>query len=609
MAFWVVSAGSALLLAALAVLLWFRRPAPPLWPLVFLCQGIALLWVLGDLWASHADSLHEKQIALSVLWTASLTLPALWWETVRRYVLWHGLGGAWLRSRWATLPLWIGGLAWIFAVSNPWHGQFMTPVIGARNDWLWGAKLVSYVYYVIVVGSIALCAWAARTHSAPQVRSKMAVLGGALLAPLATELLHVYVPGGPREDKIAIGLGVASVLVIYGITRTRLFNLIPVGLNEIIRRDPSGVLLLDRGGRMLVWNPAAEKLLESILLEPDMALLEVLGRQLRDARTGELLEDRDDLHWILTDPERGPEQALFRYAGGGGERWLRISATPIPSRRKRIAAVCLRIEDATREERAAQGRRDRERIRQRTRESENGGIALMASGVAHDFNEVLGTVAHRSRMALDDAARGLPVRRHLKAIDNAVEVAAGLTEQLQAYAHGSSFEREPVDLSRLVAESRDLLDDCLPRSVMLRCELASRLPRVHGDPTQLRQVLLNLVTNAGEAIGKGREGVVGIRTFSLELDEERAGIEPGRYVLLEVTDTGIGLDESERTRIFEPFYSTKAKGRGLGLAVVARIVESHRGAITVMCLRGSGATFQVWLPASANGVAAQKLAL
>ncbi len=590
------------------VLLWLRRPPPPLWPIVFLCQGFALLWVLADLWASHASSMSEKQIALSLLFTGSLVLPPLWWETARRYVLWHGLGGRRLRSGWARLPLWIGVTAWTFAVTNPWHGQLMTPMIGARNDWHWGAELLSYVYYGMVLATFALCAWAARRHSGPQVRSKMALLGGAVLAPLATELIHVYGPLAPREDKIAVGLGVASVVVIYGITRNRLFNLIPVGLHEIIQRDPSGVLLLDRGGHLLLWNPAAEKLLESVLLEPDMPLLRVLARQLRDASSGEPVEGEAELTRILSTPDPASEPQLFRYAGGGGERSLRLSVTPIPTRQERIAAVCLRIEDATRDERAAQDRRSRRDVPRRTQASDDG-LALVASGVARDFNNVLGTVAGRARMALDDSARGLPVRRHLKAITKAVEIAAGLTEQLQAYAHGSTFEREPLDLSQLVAESRDLLDDCLPSSVLLRCELAARLPSVHGDPTQLRQVLINLVTNAGEAIGEGREGVVGIRTFALDLDETRRQIEPGRYVLLEVSDTGIGLEESERDRIFEAYYSTKAAGRGLGLAVVYRIVESHRGAITVMCLRGSGATFQVWLPASANGVAHARLAV
>jgi len=110
-AFLILSAVSGLLLVAIAILLWVRRPPAPLWPIAFACQVFALLWVGGDLWATHAHTPDEKQLALFVLFSGSLLLPAAWWTTARRYVVSHGLGRAWMRSRWARLPVWFAAAA------------------------------------------------------------------------------------------------------------------------------------------------------------------------------------------------------------------------------------------------------------------------------------------------------------------------------------------------------------------------------------------------------------------------------------------------------------------------------------------------------------------
>jgi signal transduction histidine kinase len=455
--------------------------------------------------------------------------------------------------------------------------------------WNWG----------LVASAFALCVWAAWRHGTREVRTKMAVLAGATLAPLLLNVAHFTVPGFPRQDASVLALGLSSATVIYGIFRVRLFNLLPVGLHEILRRDPNGVLLLDRGGRLQFWNPAAEKLLEALLLEPDMRLFDVLATRLAAENGGPRLRGAHELNAALTaEAECRP---VFRYIGWSGERWLRLTLAPIPGRSGRAVATCLRVEDATDEERAARERLDRRERALREESAES--LALMTGGIAHDFNNLLIGIDGRARVALEDISRGLAVRRHLRAILKTATLAHELTAQLLSFAGRSKVERGPVDLSALVRNMRELLVDSLPAAARLQCELEVDLPTVIGDPTQFRQVLMNLVGNAGEAIGKAR-GRVLVRTSRIQLDERRlrrevldVGLDTGEYVLLEVIDDGCGMDQETAQQVFDPFFTTKKEGHGLGLALVARIAETHGGAVTLETRLGGSTCFRLWLPA------------
>jgi signal transduction histidine kinase len=567
---------------------------------------LALLWVAGDLWATNARTLLEKQVALAVLFTGSVLLPVTWYETVRRYLVWLGVGRTWLTRRVALVPLWVGAAGWLFSVTNAWHGQLLVPRLNARNGYLWGIYAVSYATYASALATTAMCLWTARVPSSADVRRKIRVLGAATVLPLLLHIVHLHVSGTrPPLDITAAGIGLSSAAVIYGIRRRRLFNLLPVGLGEILWRDPDGMLLLDRGGRLLQWNPAAEKLLDGLLLEPDLSLLHVLARRLEDPRTGERLRSSSALSQALTEnaDEGGfPARPVLRYVGGGGERWLRLSVVPIPSRWGRIGAACLRVEDVSGDARAArerQGREERER-----RGEKQASLALMAGGVAHDFNHLLAVIDGRARYALEDLGRGLPVRRHLHGILEAAELARGLTAQLVTYAGRAVVKRSPLCLSRLVEEALGAMGGLLSARAELRTDLARDLPPVAADAAQLRQVLVNLVKNASEAIGD-EEGVVLLRTAALRCSAAelaRLGLadrlEPGPHVLLEVIDSGCGMSAEESLRAFDAFYSSKGSGRGLGLAVVLGIVQSHGGAVALETRRGWGTTCRVWLPAA-----------
>ena len=227
-------------------------------------------------------------------------------------------------------------------------------------------------------------------------------------------------------------------------------------------------------------------------------------------------------------------------------------------------------------------------------------IGLLAGGVAHDFNNLLTVIIGNADFVL----RQHPSMVEIQQIMSASERAAQLTRQLLAYAGKGQFVARTFDLSDLVSNRAQLLSASIPQGVELVFHLSEQELPLKADPSQIEQILVDLVINAGEAIPPETSGRIEIATsaceVALETVREHApefDARPGRFVCLEVTDNGSGMDEATLTRIFDPFFSTKFTGRGLGLAGVQGIVRSFRGFIEVHSSRGIGSTFRVFLPA------------
>lgn len=248
---------------------------------------------------------------------------------------------------------------------------------------------------------------------------------------------------------------------------------------------------------------------------------------------------------------------------------------------------------------------ERKRLEEEIRQAQKlESIGVLAGGVAHDFNNLLIGVLGNASLALDALSPAHPSRAFVADVVRAAESAAHLTRQLLAYAGKGQFFLQPVDLSDLAGELTSLIQTSIPRSVHLRFELAKHLPSVDGDPGQLQQIIMNLVINGAEAIGEGKSGSVLLVTGVQDVDETYIRstlapdeIRPGKYVFLEVQDTGCGMDQDTLAKIFDPFFTTKFSGRGLGLAAVLGIVRGHKGAIKVYSTPGKGTTFKVLLPA------------
>jgi PAS domain S-box-containing protein len=232
-------------------------------------------------------------------------------------------------------------------------------------------------------------------------------------------------------------------------------------------------------------------------------------------------------------------------------------------------------------------------------------LGVLAGGIAHDFNNLLVGMLGHAGLALSEVPAGSPVHERLVQLQTAAQRAAELTNQMLTYAGKGRFNIQPADISGIVEEMVDLLRTAVGKNARLHLDIARNLPLFEGDTGQVRQVIMNLITNASDAIGAaaGRIDVsTGLMTASREyLAHACVGsdLPEGDFVFAEVRDSGCGMDAATLERIFDPFFTTKFTGRGLGLAAALGIVRSHRGAIRIWSAPGQGTTFRVLLPASA----------
>jgi len=231
-------------------------------------------------------------------------------------------------------------------------------------------------------------------------------------------------------------------------------------------------------------------------------------------------------------------------------------------------------------------------------------LGVLAGGIAHDFNNILTAIIGNADLALMRVAPESPAVDNLRRIEQAASRAADLAKQMLAYSGKGKFVVKQLDLNSLLEEMLQMLQVSISKKAELRLNLTRPLPAVEADATQMRQIIMNLVINASEALGD-RSGVIAITTGCTECDDSglknvwlAEKLADGLYVWLEISDSGCGMDPETCSKIFDPFFSTKFTGRGLGMAAVLGIVRGHRGAIKVDSEAGRGTTFKILLPAS-----------
>jgi len=357
-------------------------------------------------------------------------------------------------------------------------------------------------------------------------------------------------------------------------------------LVNMATRDGTMVFLNGAGCRMLGIDPGDVEQVNIMQVIPDhltelvtTELLPALLRgdswkgelQYRNLETGQLT----DVHCVtypVPDPETG--ELLF------------------------LANVSM---DMTEQKRAERERRDLEAQVRHIQKLES--LGVLAGGIAHDFNNLLTGILGNVELALMDLPATSPARASLVGIEGAAVRAADLCRQMLAYSGRGRFVIEVLDLSEIVMEMTHMLEVSISKKVRLTYNPMNNVPPVEADATQLRQIILNLITNASEAIGGG-SGEISLAVGVMECDRSYLSgafidevLPAGTYSYLEVTDTGSGMDEETIAKIFDPFFSTKFTGRGLGLSAVLGIIRGHRGAIKVDSEPGSGTRFRVLLPA------------
>jgi signal transduction histidine kinase/CheY-like chemotaxis protein len=288
-----------------------------------------------------------------------------------------------------------------------------------------------------------------------------------------------------------------------------------------------------------------------------------------------------------------------------GPLLFQVTYNPIVDGRGRVTAVIGAAMDITDRQKAEAARLEMERRLLHAQKLES--IGLLAGGVAHDFNNLLLAVLGNLELALDDLPAGSPVRTSVQHALDAARRGADLTRQMLAYSGRGHFVIDDIDLNRVVEENAHMLRAATSKHVTLDVRLDPAVPPVRADAGQVQQVIMNLITNASEAIGE-RPGVITVTTGATYCDAEyleRSRLDerpaPGLFAWIEVSDTGCGMDTETLARLFEPFFTTKFAGRGLGMSAVLGIVRGHGGAILVTSEPGHGTTIRVLFPASIRG--------
>lgn len=230
-------------------------------------------------------------------------------------------------------------------------------------------------------------------------------------------------------------------------------------------------------------------------------------------------------------------------------------------------------------------------------------LGVLAGGIAHDFNNLLMVILGNVSVTITDISQVSPIRGSLVEIEKAAFRAADLCKQMLAYSGKGRLVIEVIDLSELVQEMTHMLEVTISKKVVMRYNYFPNLKSIRGDATQIRQVVLNLVINASEAIGQN-SGVISVSTGILECEDKYLkdsylddALPGGEYVFLEISDTGCGMKREVIDKLFDPFFTTKFTGRGLGLAAALGIIRGHKGAIKVYSEEGRGTTFKILFPA------------
>ena len=344
--------------------------------------------------------------------------------------------------------------------------------------------------------------------------------------------------------------------------------------------------------------------LEGRLLQVNQALCHTLGYTeselctmcFQDITYPEDLPSHLALHQQLVEGNTSHYQLEKRYIRKNGtlvDTFLRVGLLQNPDENPRHI-VCQLVDISER-------KKNEESLRQ-TQKVES--LGVLSGGIAHDFNNLLTSILAQSSFALDYLSPSEKAHANIEKVVKAAQQATGLTRQLLAYSGHGQFENKPIDINQVVRDNVSLLDVAVASNAHLVMDLADQLPLIEGDASQIQQLVMNLIMNAAESISSENGTITILTELSTFTSPEKlhlplsTSLAAGTYVTLRVKDTGGGMDTETLSKIFDPFYTTKPSGRGLGLATVLGIVRSHGGGLQVNSVVDQGTCFCVFFPTS-----------
>ena len=353
-------------------------------------------------------------------------------------------------------------------------------------------------------------------------------------------------------------------------------------LASVIQSSPLAIYTLDPRSTVLTWNRAAEALY-------GWQAAELIGRPL--PTIGHDVEDHGRLRDRVLRGEslRGVEVTRRRKDGTSVN--ISLSVAPLHDAAGRVTGMLSLAADVTEMRQLEVQYRQAQKME---------AVGRLAGGIAHDFNNLLTAIIGTTALVLEDLGLESRARLDIQEIEKAAKRAAGLTRQLLIFSRQQVLEPRALDLNALVGNLEKMLHRLIGEDIELRTKQATALGAVRADPGQLEQAIVNLVVNARDAMPQG--GRLTIETADVELDRGYVAghvpTQPGPYVLLAISDTGVGMDGATKARLFEPFFTTKEPGRGtgLGLATVYGIVKQSGGYIWTYSELGHGTTFKIYLP-------------
>lgn len=594
--FWLTTLQAAALFASTALSIWAvviartRRGVPGGAPFSWLMIAVALWSFTSGLHALATDTSARLVIA-KVQYLGIAPIGVLWLLFISRYSR-----AEWPSNRVIRAAIWIIPVITLtLAATNDQHHAYWTAITevdtpaGTRliytgGTWYW--VHAGYSYLLMAIG-IWILVRGLRRFPPPYRRQTVLMIVGAIVPWVSNALYLSRALPQTGLDLTPIGFTVSGACFTWALYHYRLFGLVPVARDMVIDSMDDGVLVLDAQRRIVDLNAAAARFTGCTAASLGRPVDEVVSWW-----TEAVAEERSIAEGqpAIVKVEPGP-------------RYFEVKVSAVRDTKRRFVGWLVTVHDISGRRRNEAERYAFERRVQEQQKSES--LMVLAGGVAHDFNNLLTGILGNAELLAMQSAADPGQRRAAEAIVIGAQRAADLVSKMLAYAGGGRVVAERVDLDALVREMVDLLEASVARHCTLTYKSPGPLPLVETDPTQIRQVVLNLIVNATEAVDE--DGVVTVETGEEVLDRSLLKrmtfgneAEPGRYVFIDVVDNGVGMSEHTLARMFDPFYSTKENGRGLGMAAVRGIVRSHHAALRVTSAEGQGTRFRVWFPLRAS---------